>query len=41
MWLMNNTSYTAIIEGHADEQGTREYNLGLSERRATAVRTSS
>ena len=38
VWLMNNTSYTAIVEGHADEQGTREYNLGLSERRATAVR---
>jgi peptidoglycan-associated lipoprotein len=38
VWLMNNPSYTAIVEGHADEQGTREYNLGLSERRATAVR---
>ncbi len=38
VWLMNNPAYTAQVEGHADEQGTREYNLGLSERRATAVR---
>jgi peptidoglycan-associated lipoprotein len=38
VWLMNNPSFTAIVEGHADEQGTREYNLGLSERRANAAR---
>ncbi|RVT87203.1 peptidoglycan-associated lipoprotein Pal [Rhodobacteraceae bacterium CCMM004] len=38
-WLMANPAYTAIIEGHADEQGTREYNLALGERRASAVRT--
>ncbi len=38
VWLMNNGDYTAIIEGHADEQGTREYNLALGDRRATAVR---
>ena len=37
-WLTTNTSYTAIIEGHADEQGTREYNLGLGSRRAAATR---
>jgi peptidoglycan-associated lipoprotein len=37
-WLMNNTAYTALIEGHADEQGTREYNLALGERRANAAR---
>jgi peptidoglycan-associated lipoprotein len=37
VWLMNNPSYTAIIEGHADEQGTREYNLSLGARRASAV----
>lgn len=37
-WLLTNTSYTAIIEGHADEQGTREYNLGLGSRRASAAR---
>jgi len=37
-WLMSNTEYTARIEGHADEQGTREYNLALGARRAAAVR---
>ncbi len=37
-WLLSNTSYTAVIEGHADEQGTREYNLALGERRANAAR---
>ncbi len=37
IWLMNNGDYTAIIEGHADEQGTREYNLALGARRASAV----
>lgn len=36
-WLMQNSEYTAIIEGHADEQGTREYNLALGARRANAV----
>lgn len=36
-WLLTNTDYTAKIEGHADEQGTREYNIGLSNRRAVAV----
>ena len=37
-WLMQNTDYTATIEGHADEQGTREYNVALGERRANAAR---
>jgi peptidoglycan-associated lipoprotein len=37
-WLLDNREYTAIIEGHADEQGTREYNLALGERRANSVR---
>ncbi|MCX7567576.1 peptidoglycan-associated lipoprotein Pal [Sulfitobacter sp. F26169L] len=37
-WLMTNSDYQAIIEGHADEQGTREYNLALGARRANAVR---
>lgn len=37
-WLMTNVAFTAIIEGHADEQGTREYNLALGARRADAVR---
>jgi peptidoglycan-associated lipoprotein len=36
-WLMQNVGYAAIIEGHADEQGTREYNLALGARRAAAV----
>ena len=37
-WLVNNPSYSATIEGHADEQGTREYNLGLGARRANEAR---
>jgi len=37
-WLLANADYTAIIEGHADEQGTREYNLALGARRANAAR---
>ena len=37
-WLKTNADYQAIIEGHADEQGTREYNLALGNRRANAVR---
>lgn len=37
-WLSRNTDYTAIIEGHADEQGTRTYNIALGERRANAAR---
>lgn len=36
-WLITNPGYAAIIEGHADEQGTRDYNLGLSRKRAVAV----
>jgi peptidoglycan-associated lipoprotein len=36
-WLMTNSDYDAVIEGHADEQGTREYNLALGARRANAV----
>lgn len=36
-WLNQNSGYAAIIEGHADEQGTREYNLALGARRAAAV----
>ena len=37
-WLTANSDYTAIIEGHADEQGTRAYNVALGERRANTVR---
>ena len=37
-WLNNQgASYAIIVEGHADEQGTREYNLALGARRASAV----
>lgn len=36
-WLLTNADYQAIIEGHADEQGTRQYNLALGERRANAA----
>ena len=37
-WLLENSAYKAVIEGHADEQGTREYNLALGARRASAVK---
>ena len=37
-WLMTNADFLAVIEGHADEQGTREYNLALGARRANAAR---
>lgn len=37
-WLVNNPEYDVVIEGHADEQGTREYNLALGARRANAVK---
>ncbi len=36
-WLLQNTQYVVTIEGHADEQGTREYNLALGARRASAA----
>ncbi|MEZ5756379.1 MAG: peptidoglycan-associated lipoprotein Pal [Paracoccaceae bacterium] len=36
-WLNSNPDYAIIIEGHADEQGTREYNIALSARRAASV----
>ena len=37
-WLKKYPNVTVTIEGHCDERGTREYNLALGERRATAVR---
>tara|TARA_B100001996_G_scaffold24288_1_gene18914 strand:- start:435 stop:962 length:528 start_codon:yes stop_codon:yes gene_type:complete len=37
-WIKENSIASVTIEGHADEQGTREYNLALGARRATAVR---
>ena len=37
-WLRKNKDITVTIEGHADERGTREYNLALGERRANAAK---
>lgn len=37
-WLKRNPDYAIIIEGHADEQGTRDYNIALGARRADLVR---
>lgn len=37
-WLKKYSSLEITIEGHADERGTREYNLALGERRANSVR---
>ena len=35
--MKRNTKITISIEGHADERGTREYNLALGQRRAESV----
>ena len=37
-FLKKNTSATVIVEGHADDRGTREYNLGLGNTRAESVK---
>ena len=37
-WLNQYSKYSFTVEGHADERGTREYNLALGARRASAVR---
>lgn len=37
-WLQQYPNVRVTIEGHADERGTREYNLALGDRRATSVR---
>ena len=37
-WMRKKKDLTFTIEGHADERGTREYNLALGERRANAVK---
>ena len=37
-WLRENSSVNIVVEGHADERGTREYNLALGERRANAAK---
>ena len=36
-WLASNPGYVIVLEGHADERGTREYNLALGFRRAQSV----
>ena len=37
-WMRKSKNVTVTIEGHADERGTREYNLALGERRANAAK---
>ncbi len=37
-WLRKNSSINVVIERHADERGTREYNLALGERRANSAK---
>ena len=37
-WLRKNSSINIVLEGHADERGTREYNLALGERRANSAK---
>jgi peptidoglycan-associated lipoprotein len=37
-WMKKYPNVTVTVEGHCDERGTREYNLALGERRATAVK---
>ena len=37
-WLRENSDVNVVLEGHADERGTREYNLALGERRANAAK---
>ena len=37
-WMRKNKDITVTVEGHADERGTREYNLALGDRRANSVK---
>lgn len=37
-WMRANSGVSTMLEGHADERGTREYNLALGDRRATAAK---
>ncbi len=39
LWLTQYGTYRVAIEGHADERGTREYNIALGARRANAAKT--
>jgi peptidoglycan-associated lipoprotein len=36
-WMKSNPNHLILIEGHADERGTNEYNLALGERRAKST----
>jgi peptidoglycan-associated lipoprotein len=38
-WLRRYSNVTVTLEGHADERGTREYNLALGDRRAASMKT--
>lgn len=38
-WLKQNGSVNVAVEGHCDERGTREYNIALGERRASAAKS--
>ena len=37
-WLRNNPAVAVVLEGHADERGTREYNIALGDRRSNTTR---
>ena len=37
-WMRKNSDINVVLEGHADERGTREYNLALGERRANSAK---
>ncbi len=37
-WMKGNPASTVVLEGHADERGTREYNLALGDRRAQSAK---
>jgi peptidoglycan-associated lipoprotein len=37
-WLLSNSNYLVLIEGHCDERGTNAYNLALGDRRARVTR---
>jgi peptidoglycan-associated lipoprotein len=37
-WLRKNADINVVLEGHADERGTREYNLAIGERRANSAK---
>ncbi len=38
-YMAQNPNVRVVLEGHADERGSREYNIGLGDRRAQAVRS--